>query len=297
MERSGVALWVKSQSSTNRSVPVTTMWDVTSAEAPTTRMLRMVTLFAEIVNTSMAPEPVKAGLLRPQPRPMMAEPAMGVTVVMLPIGIPVGLGGLFVLMWGLFGWAEEKQPPTLPPGQDTDTDPTGSTGSVATDGTTSVDPDGTTTAPPVDTTTDDPGELTQIRLEPANAVLEIDLGTPGSMEYTVLGIFEDGSELDVTADVESWEITNAEVGAMNGNVLEVPGFDESYFAATLITANIGELQAQGQLTVAEQMHSHRAGATQAHLLRDVHTMLHVRRHRYRAGRRDRLWHVRGDTLF
>jgi hypothetical protein len=37
---------------------------------------------------------------------------MGVSVVMLPVGVPVGLIGLFAFIWGLFGWSEEQaQPP------------------------------------------------------------------------------------------------------------------------------------------------------------------------------------------
>jgi hypothetical protein len=38
---------------------------------------------------------------------MIAGLAMGVTIVLLPFGLPVGIGGLFVAMWGLFGWANE----------------------------------------------------------------------------------------------------------------------------------------------------------------------------------------------
>jgi hypothetical protein len=38
--------------------------------------------------------------------------AMGVSIALLPIGIPAGLIGLLLLMWGLFGGAEgEKLPP------------------------------------------------------------------------------------------------------------------------------------------------------------------------------------------
>jgi len=46
---------------------------------------------------------------------MIVGLAMGVTVVMLPVGIPLGLVGLVVFFWGLFGWSQEKQLPTQPP--------------------------------------------------------------------------------------------------------------------------------------------------------------------------------------
>lgn len=38
---------------------------------------------------------------------MLAGIAMGVTLVLLPIGIPVGFAGLAVFMWALFGRAKE----------------------------------------------------------------------------------------------------------------------------------------------------------------------------------------------
>jgi hypothetical protein len=33
---------------------------------------------------------------------MIAGVAMGVTIVMLPLGLPIGLTGLFLFMWGLY---------------------------------------------------------------------------------------------------------------------------------------------------------------------------------------------------
>jgi hypothetical protein len=40
---------------------------------------------------------------------------MGVTIALLPIGIPVGLVGLALLLWGLFGGGEEMKAPPYPP--------------------------------------------------------------------------------------------------------------------------------------------------------------------------------------
>lgn len=130
---------------------------------------------------------------------------------------------------------------------ETDTDPTAGTDANTGDATDTIDPDstGTDTNP-----TGEPGVLELLRLEPPNAVLEIDLDTPGSRDYAVIGVFADGSEQDVTAEVESWVVSNPEVGSMNGATLEVPAFADSFFASTLITATIGELEGQAQLTVA-----------------------------------------------
>jgi hypothetical protein len=38
---------------------------------------------------------------------MIAGLAMGVTIVMLPVGIPVGLGGVLLFIWGLMGYSAE----------------------------------------------------------------------------------------------------------------------------------------------------------------------------------------------
>ena len=32
---------------------------------------------------------------------------MGVSLVLLPVGIPVGIIGLLVFLWGLFGWSQK----------------------------------------------------------------------------------------------------------------------------------------------------------------------------------------------
>ncbi len=46
---------------------------------------------------------------------MVVGLALGVTVVGLPAGIPVGLAGLGVFLWGLVGRAPEKNLPGQPP--------------------------------------------------------------------------------------------------------------------------------------------------------------------------------------
>jgi hypothetical protein len=46
---------------------------------------------------------------------MVTGIAMGVTIAMLPIGIPLGFVGLAVFFWGLFGKTEVKEPPAQPP--------------------------------------------------------------------------------------------------------------------------------------------------------------------------------------
>jgi hypothetical protein len=45
---------------------------------------------------------------------MIIGSALGVSLVLLPIGIPVGLIGLGLFLWGLFGWASDKTKPGQP---------------------------------------------------------------------------------------------------------------------------------------------------------------------------------------
>jgi hypothetical protein len=40
---------------------------------------------------------------------MFTGVAMGVTLVLLPIGIPLGLVGLCAFIWGIFGWSREPR--------------------------------------------------------------------------------------------------------------------------------------------------------------------------------------------
>jgi hypothetical protein len=45
----------------------------------------------------------------------MAGLAMGVTIALIPIGIPTGVVGLALLFWGLFGEGEPMKMPPYPP--------------------------------------------------------------------------------------------------------------------------------------------------------------------------------------
>jgi hypothetical protein len=46
---------------------------------------------------------------------MITGLGMGVSIVLLPIGIPVGLVGLLVFLWGLFGWYTTQPVSPAPP--------------------------------------------------------------------------------------------------------------------------------------------------------------------------------------
>lgn len=48
---------------------------------------------------------------------MVVGVAMGVTIVMLPFGVPVGFFGLLLFLWGFFGRVQEEKAPAAPPPQ------------------------------------------------------------------------------------------------------------------------------------------------------------------------------------
>jgi hypothetical protein len=46
---------------------------------------------------------------------MVVGLAMGVTIVMLPFGVPIGLAGLFAFIWGIYRGSAGNQAPGQPP--------------------------------------------------------------------------------------------------------------------------------------------------------------------------------------
>jgi len=47
---------------------------------------------------------------------MIAGLGMGVSVVLLPVGIPAGLFGMLLFLWALFGRSAMAESPARPPG-------------------------------------------------------------------------------------------------------------------------------------------------------------------------------------
>ncbi len=84
---------------------------------------------------------------------------------------------------------------------------------------------------------------------PVETLLELDLNTPSSLEFTVRANFTDGTTLDVTDEAE-WTVTNESVGTMSGTTLEIPGFADPFFESTIITAVVGDEVGKAQVTVA-----------------------------------------------
>lgn len=91
-------------------------------------------------------------------------------------------------------------------------------------------------------------------VDPAETVLELDLGASSSLPFTATAVYDDGSSADVTEEV-TWEVSNAVVGEMNGSTLEVVAQEANDVSSAVVTAELGERIGRAQLTVA----SHRLG--------------------------------------
>lgn len=97
--------------------------------------------------------------------------------------------------------------------------------------------------------TDGEVELMYLEVLPVESLVEIDLDTPTTLDFTVRANYSDGTSLDVT-DEALWQVTNPAVGAMNGTTFEIPGYGEPFFDSTIITAAVGDDVGKAQVTVA-----------------------------------------------
>ncbi len=130
-------------------------------------------------------------------------------------------------------------------------DGSGTTTQEASDGIGTLDPetaDGSVGGT-ASTTSAEHGPILYLLVEPAEAVIEVDLGATTSQPYTVTAIYDDGSSADVTAEA-TWEVADPALGSMDGATLEVPAFDQSTFASTILTAGVDGETGQAQVTIA-----------------------------------------------
>jgi hypothetical protein len=87
------------------------------------------------------------------------------------------------------------------------------------------------------------------KIDPAETVLELDLGESAAQKFIVTGHYSDGSTLDLSADVD-WSHSNANVGTLTGQNLEIAGFSARFIGNTVITTEIDGIRSQAQMTVA-----------------------------------------------
>jgi hypothetical protein len=111
-----------------------------------------------------------------------------------------------------------------------------------TDANAGVDGDNTVDAAPL------PHTLTGLEVTPTNPIVELDLNANAAQAFTVTGHFLDGVDEDVTAQA-TWAVMNPNVGTMSGSTLLIPAFTVATAETSLITATVGGLNGQAQITV------------------------------------------------
>lgn len=90
--------------------------------------------------------------------------------------------------------------------------------------------------------------LQSLGVTPTNPIIELDLNTPGSQDFQVIGYYADGVNEDVTSQV-TWQVMNPNVGAMTGATLAIPGFATASAEVSLLTASFSGITGQAQVTV------------------------------------------------
>ncbi len=93
-----------------------------------------------------------------------------------------------------------------------------------------------------------PHTLSAITVTPINPIIELDLNVPGTQAFAATGIYEDGVDEDLTAQV-AWAVGNPSVGAITSATLTIPAFAAAGAATSTITASFGGVVGIAQVTV------------------------------------------------
>jgi hypothetical protein len=93
-----------------------------------------------------------------------------------------------------------------------------------------------------------PHMLTGLEVTPTNPLIELDLNADGSQAFTVTGHFADGIDEDLTSQA-TWTVMNPNVGMMTGSTLLIPAFTAATAETSRITATVGTLTGEAQITV------------------------------------------------
>jgi hypothetical protein len=93
-----------------------------------------------------------------------------------------------------------------------------------------------------------PHTLASLTVMPTNPIVQLDLNATGAQGFTVQGNYEDGTTDDQTAQA-LWSVTNSAVGTMTGSTLAIPAFATATAETSTISANVGSLVGEAQITV------------------------------------------------
>lgn len=124
----------------------------------------------------------------------------------------------------------------------------GGSGNQTGDDTAGTDDGEDTTGPGTD------ADLLYVVVDPSDSIVELDLNTPATQDFTVTAYFDDGTWSEVTDEV-TWSVSNPMIGSMNGPTLEIPGFATNYFDSTLLAATFDDHEGLAQVTVAAYQQS------------------------------------------
>ncbi|MEE9384601.1 MAG: hypothetical protein V3V08_14445 [Nannocystaceae bacterium] len=135
---------------------------------------------------------------------------------------------MFTASFACTGASEDDPRPTPPWGNDNDN--------------ADIIPPGETEENTIDTATGDaviptPDDLSLLRLTPLNTLIELDLDTPHTLDFTAMAEWSNGTSQEVTSEV-AWSVSNPAVGTFNGSTLQVPGFADTAVVVGTVDASI-----------------------------------------------------------
>jgi hypothetical protein len=103
-----------------------------------------------------------------------------------------------------------------------------------------------------------PHTLVGIMVTPTNPLIEMDVNVTGTQAFVATGEYLDGVPEDLSAQV-TWAVANPAVGAMTGATLNIPAFASATAEVSRITATMGTIVGEAQITVVAYR---RSGPTQ-----------------------------------
>ncbi|MBL8624737.1 MAG: hypothetical protein JNK64_25745 [Myxococcales bacterium] len=103
-----------------------------------------------------------------------------------------------------------------------------------------------------------PHTLVGIMVTPTNPLIEMDVNVTGTQAFVATGEYLDGVPEDLSAQV-TWAVANPAVGTMTGATLNIPAFASATAEVSRITATLGTVVGEAQITVVAYR---RSGPTQ-----------------------------------
>lgn len=100
-----------------------------------------------------------------------------------------------------------------------------------------------------DSAADGDSEIEFLTVEPAELIVELDLGEGTTVDYSVVAHYADGDTEDVTAEA-TLSIADGEFGSVSGSTLQIPARDASFFGSAIVEVDAEGVSGAAQVTVA-----------------------------------------------